>query len=296
MRALGLGVGAWPTLMLLASLATADAARAHWTIDAEAGIAYDNNVGNAGPRDDRLGERLTTAALAATQTRYLDEGAGLSWGGRLAAESHARYSGLDNLALGGSLAYRKKLDLGPYAPWWRASWTSSALAYGDHARNGWLHQAELAAGKRFDPRWNLAANLCLERRSARSQASELPGMSGDVYSQLSRSLGLNAEYAASRGLVLSLGGQLRHGDVVSTSHRYRQIFLVTKAIADDDALGPERYAYRLGGTSYLLNASLALALSPAMHLTLGLQRALTHGDGNNNYGRNLLSVAWNGNF
>ena len=296
MQPLAMKVGVLPVLLLLASLATSELARAHWTFDAEAGVAYDNNLGNALPGIDMLSDQALNAALAATQTRYFDDGGSFSWGGRLAAERWARYHGLDNLALGGTLAYRKKLELGPYAPWWRASWTSNALAYRDDARSGWLHQAQFGAGKRFSERWNLALNLRLEKRDAEAQPREVPGISGDAYSQMSRAIGLSAEYAASRDLVLNLGGLVRRGDVVSTSHRYREVFLVSKAIAEDSSLGEDRYAYRLNATTYLFSAGVALVLSPDSHLSLSLQRALTHGDGNNNYAKNLASLAWTGSF
>ena len=296
MQPLAINLGALPALLLLASLATSDPARAHWTFDTEAGVAYDNNLGNAQSGIDMLSDHALYAALAASQTRYLEDGGAFSWGGRLAGERWNRYRGLDNLALGGTLAYRRKLDLGPYAPWWRAAWSSSALGYRDDARSGWLHQADLGVGKRFDEHWNLALNLRLEKRDAKTQPQEAPGISGDVYSQMSRAMGLSAEYAASRDVVLNLGGLARRGDVVSTSHRYREVFLVSKAIADDSALGEDRYAYRLNATTYLLNAGVALVLSPDSHLSFNLQRALTHGDGNNNYAKKIASLAWTGNF
>ena len=284
------------SVLLLAALAATDGARAHWSFDGQVGLGYDDNLGNARSGSDMLGDHALSGALTATQTHYLESGDSFSWGGRLAAERWSHYRGLDNMALGGTLSYRRKLALGPYAPWWRLAWSTAALSYRQDQRNAWLHQADFTAGKRFSERCNAALSLHLEKRDADSQPREAPGISGDAYSQLARAIGLSAEYAINGQWQLSLGGLVRRGDVLSTSTRYREVFLAAKAIADDPALGENRYAYRLNGTSYLVNAGLAWTLSADTHLAVGLQRALTHGEGHNNYAKNAFSLSWMGSF
>ncbi|TRZ91293.1 MAG: hypothetical protein D4R84_14465 [Rhodocyclaceae bacterium] len=270
-------------------------ADAHWSFDTELGVSYDNNLGNA-RSEDSVGDRALIASVAATQSEYLEHGDSISWGGRIAGERYADFDGLDNLALAAMISYRKKLGLGPFAPWWRASWSSSALAYRDDARNGWLHQAEVGAGKRLSERYNLGLTFRVEQRKAANLQEQGSGLSVDAFSQLSKSLGVNAEYAPDRDMVLSLGAQLRHGDIVSTSHRYRQVFLYSKAIVEDPALGSNVFAYRLTGNTLILNVAMAIFLSPDSCVNIGVQRALTHADGSNNYAKNKLAVSWVGNF
>ncbi|MBI3524730.1 MAG: hypothetical protein HY066_09405 [Betaproteobacteria bacterium] len=276
-------------------LSAAYPAKADWSYGAALGIQYDSNLGNA-RASDSVSDHALTASVAATQSDYLEDDSSISWGGRLAVEDYARYTGLGNLALGANIAYRKKLGLGPRAPWWRASWSSSAFNYREHARNGWLHQADIGAGKRFSARINIGATFRIEQRTAANQGQQASGLSGDAFSQSSKSMLVNAEYALARNAVLSLGGELRHGDIVSTSHRYRQAYLFSKAVAEDKALGEDVYAYRLSGNTFDLNAGVAWFLSPDSQVNVGLHRAITHADGNNNYTRNRVTVNWVGNF
>jgi hypothetical protein len=245
---------------------------------------------------DQVSDRALSASVAATQSVYIEDGGSFSWGGRMTGESYSRYTKLNNLALGANISYRKKLGLGPLAPWWRTAWSASALNYRDHGRNGWLHQAEFGAGRRLNEQLNLGINFFFEKRTASSREEEVPGLSGDAFSQLSKNVGVNAEYAPRRNLVLNLGAQLRHGDIVSTSHRYRQVFLHSKAIAEDNALGAGMYAYRLTGNTLSLNLCMALFLSPDSHFNFALRRMLTHADGDNNYAKNNLALSWVGSF
>ena len=280
---------------LTIGLVFANQAAAQWSFDSAASVGYDNNLGNARAAD-RVGDRVLGASIAVTQSEFGDDGASTSWGGHVAGERFAEYGGLDNLALAANVAYRRKLGLGPLAPWWRASWSSSAVNYRDHARNGWLHQAEFGAGKRFDERYNLGLSFRLEKRTAASPQVPPAGLSADAFSQLSHSLGATAEYAADQNVVLSIGGELRHGDVVSTSRRFRQVFLFSKAIAPDPALGSDMFAYRLTGNSLSVKFGAALFLSPCSCVHAGLHRVLTHGEGDNDYAKNKFAVSWLGSF
>ena len=270
-------------------------AHAQWTLDTELDVVHDNNLGNA-RSDDSVGDRALLASFSAIQSTYLDGGGSFSWGGRLTGENHSSFSGLNNLALAATLAYRQKMALGPYAPWWRTMWSSAALSYRDRDRNGWLHVADASVGKRFGERWNLGMNLCVEQRTAADRGALVPGFSGDAYSQFSKNFGMNAEYTIDRERVLVLGAQLRNGDVVASSHRYRQLFLASKAIAVDNALGADVFAYRLTGNTLTLNAAMSVLLSEEAHINLSLQRMITRASGDNNYAKNRVSISWLGNF
>ncbi len=277
-------------------LGAASQAHAQWAWGFTANAARDDNVGNAPAGIDKLSDSLFTLEGTATESSYDDAGGVLTWGGRLAGESHARYSGLNNVALGGTLAYRKKLALGAYAPWWRIAWSSSALRYQYDVRDGWQHQAEFGFGKRVSERLSLDLALRYEKRTARDEGALAPGFSGDAYSAVGRTLCLNAEYAAAADVSLNLGASVRHGDVISTTHQYFQVFQASSAIADDDALGPDRFAYKLPGTTRGLSLGANWALSHTAHIGLAFQRTMTVGQGGNNYARNIASLFWVGDF
>ena len=296
--------GRWPGrhemkargLLLAVCLAAAQPAAAQWSVETEAGLREDSNLGNARLAADVVSDHALQAAVSATQTVLLDNDDLVNWGGRLAGESYARFAGLNNFSLGASASYRHKLGLGAYAPWLRAAWSSTRLSYVDQIRDGWLHEVDFTAGKRLAERWNAWANFRLERRTAAAQEEEVPGISGDAFSQRSRALAVAAEYAPDDATLLTFGGLLRRGDVVSTSRPDYGVFAVSTAIAEDPTFGDERYAYRLTGTSYGLALGLAVSLGPRSRLDIGLQRQVTHAEGGNDYAKTIRSVAWIGNF
>ena len=281
--------------LFLAAAAASNAAQAQWAFEAQAGLRQDSNLDNA-RGDDIVADHALTAAGSAAQTTFFDSGDSLSWGGRAATESYARFSGLNNLTLGGFAAFRHKLGLGAYAPWLRAAWSLSRLSYANNVRDGWLHQADFGAGKRLDARWNLSANYRVEWRMARTQAQAEPGVSGDAFSGHAQTLLLGAEYAVSREMLLSAGGFARRGDVVSVGSDDDRVLAASKAAANDGVFGANRYAYRLPGTSGGMEFRLALALGPRSRLDFGMQRQVTHAAGGNNYAKSVESLTWVGSF
>ena len=280
----------------LAAATAANPARAEWSLDAQAGLWHDSNPGNARAASDVGSDNVATATLAATYADYLDSGDRWSGGGAVATETYGRYTGLSRVSLGGFAALEHKIGLGPYAPWLRAGWSSSRLNYANAVRNGWLHQADFGAGKRFDERWSASLNYKREWRTATTQPEAEPGISGDAFSGNSHSLTLQAEYAAGAGVMLSASGFARRGDVVSISVDDDHVLDASKAAADDNVFGATRYAYRLLGTTFGLGAGLGVALGPRTYLNLGLQRQVTHGAGSNNYAKSIGSVTWIGSF
>ena len=93
-----------PVFCLMAVAATSPVC-AQWSFDADLGMSHDDNLGNA-RAGDTVSDRTLVASVAATQARYLDDGASVSWGGHLDHENHAHFPGLNKVAVGVSLAYR----------------------------------------------------------------------------------------------------------------------------------------------------------------------------------------------
>jgi len=204
---------------------------AEWYGNTDAVIRHDSNTNNAQLKQDFASSTALQAGLSATGYFPLENGNSLTVIGETRIESYDRYSGLNNLSLGAALALRKKWGLGPYVPWTGLSLSSAHLNYANTIRNGWRHQLAIRGGKRVSERWNIRAEYMYERRTANTLPPDQPGISGDVFSQRSRTLTLNTEYALDENTFLTGGLLLRRGDVVATASETANMIASSDAIA-----------------------------------------------------------------
>jgi len=282
----------------------------------EVEIRHDSNINNAQLANDIAGDSSLSAGISATGFFPLENGNSLSISGESRGEAFNHYTGLNNVSLGAALAFRKKWALGPYAPWIGLSLSSARLNYANDIRNGWRHQATIRGGKRILERWDVRAEYMVERRTANALPPDQPGISGDVFSQTSRAMTLNAEYTWSNSIFLAFGSLLRYGDVVASTREiltdvYKtypgyyvaaptretaKIISASKAIAADPVFGPHFYAYRMTGTTYGLNVDMNIAVTPHSMLRASIVRQLTHAEGDNGYAKNVATLSWNYNF
>ena len=277
-------------------LCASPAALAEWVGNADAGIRYDSNINNAQLADDIVSASALSAGVSATGFFPLEDGNSLSITGESRGETFNSYTGLNNISLGAALVFRKKWALGPYAPWIGLSLSSARLNYANNIRNGWRHQIAIRGGKRIFERWDIRAEYMVERRTADTLPPDQPGISGDVFSQTSRAMTLNAEYTWSDSLFLAFGSLLRHGDVVTSARETTKIISSSQAIAVDPVFGPGFYAYRMAGTTYGLNADMNITVAPHSLLRASMARQVTHAEGGNDYARNVATFSWNYNF
>ena len=269
------------------------AARGDWTLSADAGVRHDDNVGNAQFSPDRVADTLYVARVSLARLFPLDDGYSVTVGGDLGGESYHRLNGLNNASLGGVIALKKKWGLGALVPWARASVSVARLSYEDSYRNAWDYRVTLASGRRLNERLNLWADYTYENRAASPQMEDVPGISGDAYSQVSHSLGIHLDYSLAESVYLSIGLLARHGDVVSTSTPNETVFYASSALADDPAFGPNAYAYKLTGTTYGIRAGLGYSLTAHSLLGCGFERFETHADGGNDYAKSIVEITWN---
>ena len=164
-----------------------------------------------------MADSVVDARLSAYRLFPLGDGLGLTLGGDLAGEAYHRITGLNNASLDAAFALKKKWGLGAYAPWIRVGGTVARSSYRDDYRNAWDYRATLASGRRIDERWNVWAEYTYEDRAANAGPEEVPGLSGDAYSQISHNLAAYVEYSLSDRVFLTLGLSGLYGDVVSTS-------------------------------------------------------------------------------
>jgi hypothetical protein len=268
-------------------------ARSDWTLGAEASLRHDDNVGNARSQSDIVADTELGARLSIFQLFPLDDGCSLTVGADLNGEAFRRITGLNDGSLEGFLALKQKWGLGAFAPWARAGVSIGRSSYDDSYRNAWIYRAMAASGRRIDERWNLWVDYAFERRAANTQPEEVPGLSGDAYSEDSHNLAVNVEYSLNGNAFLAFGLLARHGDVVSTTGPSANIFYASRALAADPAFGPDAYAYKLTGTTYGFRAGINYAPTAHHLLGVGFERDDTHADGGNDYTKSVAEITWN---
>lgn len=271
-------------------------ASAEWDGNTDVGIRHDSNINNAQLANDIAGVSALSADVSATGFFPLENGNSLSITGESRGEAFNHYTGLNNISLGAALAFRKKWALGAYAPWTGLSLSSTHLNFANNIRNGWRNQIAIRGGKRIFERWDVRAEYMVERRTANTLPPDQPGISGDVFSQTSRAMTLNAEYTWSDSLFLTFGSLLRRGDVVASTRETTKIISSSQAIAMDPVFGPNFYAYRMNGTTYGLNVDMNFAVTSSSMLRASISRQLTHTEGDNNYAKSVQMISWNYNF
>jgi long-subunit fatty acid transport protein len=261
-----------------------------WNTAVRAQYRYDDNVGDAQSSDDIVGDTIVSAAASVYQLYPLGDHYSVTVAGNLGAESYHRIDGLSNAYVGGAVSLRRRWGLGAYAPWARLEVQETRSDYRDDYRNGWLDRASLAVGKRIDERWNIHGEYAWERRTAATQPQEVAGISGDAFSQSSRSLSAGVEFSWSENTYLTFGVAGRHGDVVSTTLDHYDQLAASRAIAADPAFGPIAYAYKLTATTWGFNGGVKFA--PILHGMIGLeyQRLDAHADGGNEYIKSVLAL------
>ena len=275
----------------LLALAIPGSAAAEWFANLEAGTRHDNNLGNAQAASDIVSDSVLTASFSAGHTMQLDDGDSLTVQGHLKQEAYDRFHGVSNLSAGGEVDVKRKFGLGAYAPWVSTSLSSEYLRYGDRVRNGRLDHLGVRGGKRVGERWGVSAEYGFENRSADCTTVDEPGFAGDAFKQRSRSLQFRADYAHNDSTFMFIGYELRRGDVVTTTlSDSDSAYDVAKAISRDPALGPNAYAYRIGGTTYSLHAGIGMAINPRIFISLSYLRQVTHADGSNNYIKSLPAL------
>jgi hypothetical protein len=272
------------------------AAHGDWALGAHAGARHDDNVGNAQLSSDIVADSIVDARLSLYRLFPFDDGYSLTVGGDLSGEAYHKITGLNNASLDAAFALKKKWGLGPFVPWVRIGGTAARLSYKDGYRDAWDYRATLASGRRIDERWNLWAEYAYESRVASAGPEEVPGLSGDAFSQVSHNLAAYVEYSLTERAFLSLGLSGRHGDVVSTSVPNATIYYASRALAEDPAFGPDAYAYKLSGTTWGARVGISYSTTEHSLLAAGFEHFDTNADGGNNYTKSIVEITWDYRF
>jgi len=271
-------------------------ARSDWGFGADAHWRYDSNVGNAQLASDIAGDASVAAKLSASQFFPVAHGFAVTLAADLSGEDYDRLHGLTNAAVGGTLGLRKKWGVGAYAPWARIGLSAVRTATNDDYRSASVFRGVLGGGRRIGERWSFSAGYAFEQRNADPQPEEVPGISGDAFSESSHTLDANAQYAWTQNIYLTARGIVRHGGVISTTQGSLSILKASRAVAEDPTFGPEAYAYRLTGTTYGVRVGIDVAAGPHHLIGVDFARFETHADGGIIYTKSIPEISWNYNF
>jgi hypothetical protein len=271
------------------------AANADWAVSAAAQVRYDDNVGNAQNYDDQVSDEIIGATLSAYQVLPLSDGWLLTAGGDLSGEWFDHLSGLRNASVEGLLSIKRKWGWGAFAPWARASVSVGRSEFDASYRDFTTYRMSLAAGKRFDERWNLWVDYSFEHRAAAAGENVQPGISADAFSLNGHRLAVSMEYSVSSKLYIDLGLFARRGDVVSTVQSDEAIYAGARAVEEDPALGEDAYAYRIIGNTYGLRPGVSYALTEHSLLSVGYLRARTYAQ-SADYMKSVTELAWSYRF
>jgi hypothetical protein len=215
----------------------------------------------------------------------------LSIGGDVQGEWYRHLDGLDAVGADATISLRHKYGLGAYAPWLRGSLSIGRNAVNDAYRNTTRYHAALTAGKRLSARTNLWGEYSFERRDAKPHGEQY-GLSNDAFTVGGHSLALNLEFNFTDRLSFGAGLVARHGDVVATTRPGYGIYAPSRAVAADEAFGPDFYAYRLVGTTYGARVGVHYALGDHNLIGVTFAHYDTRADGGNNYRNSIPEIAW----
>src|SRR3954463_16771970 len=265
----GKKIGESAVLLLgVAALMVSVSARAQWSSQLEAGYLYDDNFSRAQRSEDKIRESALFGRGLLTRDFALgaDTDAHVGLEGRFTRYSPsngASFAGIGLLA-----GARRELRLGAPAPGVALDASGGYENAREDVRDAYRYSLSATVGKRFTPALEASVGFAYDRRVQRDAAEEqVPGYDTKPFSVQGRSWFARASYALGERAALIGAAALRRGDVVSSTRRNFGIYTASNAIADDPALGPDFYAYRLsgartatvtGGISWALDARSAL--------------------------------------
>jgi len=259
------------------------ASNASWQFDVDAGFLYDSNLTRAYAPADIRADGAFTLAGAAGSFWALSGADGLTLTADARAEAYHRFHGLNLLGIGATAAYKHKFGLGYAAPWIALTVAGGHDDYHGDIRDGNRLEVRAELGQRFTPEFDAAFGGRYERRYARNDEPVVPGISGKVFDLRGESVYARAGYAITDRLLLGAELAVRRGDVVATTRRDFEIFVVSDAIAADPTFGPDFFAYRLRGTTDTAKVSASWALDDRSSLNFIYAHERTDAAGGVNY-------------
>ena len=259
---------------------------------ADVRFAYDDNLPLAAAPADRLGDSFLTAGGHAGRFVVLANDDTVSVQAGAHAAAFLRYPLLDAVSIEAAASYRRKFGVGLTVPWIALRVDVSRDDYRDDIRDSDRAEIAIVAGARMSESFDVSAGVIHDRRLAHHAAPVVPGISGAIYDGAGDSVFIRAGYAATPRLLFDAALGIRRGDVVATTPEGMAIFVASTAIAEDPAFGPDRYGYRVRGTTTSASIALSYAIDDRQAVNVAYAFASTSAAAGLDYRNNVLSASW----
>ncbi len=268
-------------------------ASAYWTLDANVGERYSDNVTYASSSDGKKGDSTTLEAVSVGARYAVGESTGVGITANFKNGSNAKYGGLNVISSGLSLSVSQKLGLGPEAVRLAVYGSGSHDAYIDTSRDSTSYRAGVSASRWFGERIKLGIGYEYDKREQLYDKESfcIPGYcyNGDVYDVAGNSGILNVDFVVTEKDTLGLSYRHRQGDVTSSDVYTAGAVGVSKAYAPDRTFGG-LYAYRLGAVTDSITVGVNRELLRKMSLDLDYTYYTAGADGGLTYKGNIFNL------
>jgi len=210
----------------------------------EASITADDNVTRGYGDGNVLSDQFAGVSLSKTLRFPVSTHTRLSVLGFAGFNSYLEYTGLSHSYAGvqGDFQYRPSASF--FAPTYAVSLRTAIEEYQSEARDSYRSSAGLSVRKSLTDQVQLSGALNYNWRDGKSVVFD----TSDV------ALRVSADFAVTRHDTIYLGLEYRNGDIVSTGQPSTAYVDIATAIVPDDAFkDTTRYAYKIDGSTWLLN-------------------------------------------
>ena len=267
-------------------------ASADWIFDLDAATIYDNNLSRAYESPDIVSDIALAGAMSVGQYFTIDDRNGVALTANLRTVNYQGFHGMNSLALGATVTYRRKLGLGLYAPSIKVSGTLAQENYRQSVRDGQRSEWSVSISKRLSERLELSGGGNFEKFGARHVMQLSPERSGNAFDIKGRNLFARVDYALTDRWLGFAGINLRRGEVVASTRADDEVFDVASAVTRDPAFGPDYVAYRLSGETRSANVGVSREINSRASLNLTLARDITSATSGLSYRRTVAHAAF----
>lgn len=218
----------------------------------EAGITVDDNVTRGYGDGNVLSDQFLGVNFSKSLHYPFSTHARAVLLGFVGLNSYFEYNGLSHYYAGvqGEFQYRTSGSF--YAPTLALAVRTAIEEYQSEARDGYRSSAWVSVRKPITDKLQLFSALTYNRRDGKSA----------VFDTSDIALRVSADFVASRRNTIYLGLEYRDGDIVSTGWPSTAYTDIASAIVPDDAFeGTTRYAYKIDGSTWMLNLGYNFAIN-----------------------------------
>ncbi|MBI3581218.1 MAG: hypothetical protein HY098_03950, partial [Nitrospinae bacterium] len=265
----------------------------YWTLDADVGERYSDNVTYASSSAGKKGDSATLESVSVGARYVVGEYTGVGIAANFKNGSNAKYGGLNVISSGLSLSVSQKLGLGPEAVRLAVYGSGSHEAYVDTSRDSTSYKTGVSVSRWFGETVKAGIGYEYDKREQLYDKESFciygTCFNGDVYNAAGNSGILNLDFIVTEKDMLGLSYRHRQGDVTSTDVVTPGAVGASKAYAPDRTFGG-LYAYRLGAQTNSLSVAWSRELLRKTSLNLNYTYYNAGADGGLNYNGNIFNL------